>query len=230
MIDIHAHVLPGVDDGSSSLESSLKMIKESYQQGVTDIICTPHYRDQYKSTIAELRFALGDLKTNLDIPVNLYLGQEFFINRNYKKDLLEKKAESMNGTDFLLVEFPFNDEIDIADLIYELKTLSYKPIVAHIERYSYATLSVAEEVKSLGGLIQVNADSIVGKNKRHYKKFIKQLFTNDLVDFVASDIHEQRHNYMQKAREEVAKKYGEDVAERAFKLNAQKIIKGQAQA
>jgi len=228
MIDIHAHVLPGVDDGSSSLESSLKMIKESYQQGVTDIICTPHYRDQYKSTIAELRFALGDLKTNLDIPVNLYLGQEFFINRNYKKDLLEKKAESMNGTDFLLVEFPFNDEIDIADLIYELKTLSYKPIVAHIERYSYATLSVAEEVKSLGGLIQVNADSIVGKNKRHYKKFIKQLFANDLVDFVASDIHEQRHNYMQKAREEVAKKYGEDVAERVFKLNAQKIIKGQA--
>jgi protein-tyrosine phosphatase len=228
MIDIHAHVLPGVDDGSSSLKSSLKMINESYQQGVTDIICTPHYRDQYKKPVEELQSALDELKACLDIPVNLCLGQEFFIGRNYKKYLLEKKAISMNGTDFLLVEFPFNDEIDIADVIYELKTLSYKPIVAHIERYSYANLSVAEEVKSLGGLIQVNADSIVGKNKRHYKKFIKQLFANDLVDFVASDIHDQRINYMQKAREVVAKKYGEAVAERIFELNAKKIIKGQA--
>ena len=127
---------------------------------------------------------------------------------------------------YVLIEFSVSEQEDVSEAVYEIARMGYSPIIAHVERYPYLTVSDIFEIKDLGGLIQVNADSIVGKYKRLFKKRIKELFKNDLVDFVASDVHFGRNNCMQKAREYVGKKYGEEIMNKVFIENAKKILKG----
>ncbi len=229
MIDIHAHILPDVDDGSTGLDESIKMLRDAEQQGITDIILTPHYRRDYDKTEQELLTVFNGFcaeKEKQGINVNLYLGQEIYIEKEFKKKFKEGLYLPLCGTKYVLIEFEFNEDHDIAETVYDLLKMGYKPIVAHIERYSYADRYVAREVKALGGYIQVNADSICGKYKRYLIRKVKALFEEDLVDFVASDIHQMRNIHMEKAYSFVSKKYGKQTAERVFKLNAEKIIKG----
>lgn len=228
MTDIHTHILPEVDDGSISLEQSLSMLGELYAQGVTEVILTPHYRNEYVLSPEQLKTAFCEFKGRVfeaGIPVGLYLGQEIYIGRDYKKILSEKKVLTINGTNYILIEFDFTRETDIAEIVYELKSMGYIPIVAHFERYTYVDVSVAKEIKELGGLIQINADSIVGKYKRRYSRLVKELLSEKLVDFIASDIHSRRKVLTEKARKVIEKKYGEEYAEKIFSINAERLIK-----
>ena len=229
MIDIHTHVLPSVDDGSDSYSHSLEMVKVACEQGVTDLILTPHLRDDYRLTKEELtpvfeKFCAQVKKDGVD--VNLYLGQEIFIEKDFKKYFLENSVITINGSWFVLIEFDCEEDIDIAEVVYDLTLLNYIPVVAHFERYSYADVSVAREIKELGGYIQVNADSLVGKTKKTYFKKVKKLFKEGLVDFVASDVHDFRENNLKKAFDFVSKKFGADVAQSVFNKNALQIING----
>ncbi len=229
MIDIHSHVLPAVDDGSSGLEQSLQMLKESVSQGVTDIVLTPHYRHPYELERQNIERAFEQFKQCVqreNIPVNLYLGQEIYVERGVKSLLKDQKVLTLNGSKYVLLEFDYVREREIAEIVYELKLQGYVPVVAHIERYAYADIATAMDIKECGGLIQVNAQSIVDRSVRVKNKFIKKLIKNGLVDFVASDLHFNRENYMEKAYAIVAKKYGEQTAEALFNNNAKEIIKG----
>lgn len=227
MTDIHTHVLPCVDDGSASLEESLKMLGALYAQGVENAILTPHYRKNYVASPEQLREDFKEFRSRVfeaGIPINMYLGQEIYIGRGYKKFFSENKVLTLNDTNYILAEFDFSIETDVAEVVYELKAMGYIPIVAHFERYSYVDANVAREIKEVGGLIQVNADSIVGKYKRKYGRLIKELLECKLVDFVASDVHGSRKVVTEKARNRVEKKYGLEYAEQIFNLNAEKII------
>ena len=230
MIDIHAHVIPFVDDGSSSIECSLQMLISLSDSGVKAVVCTPHYRHNYVSRIEQIEEQFAKLKERVleeKIPINLYLGRELYISSDYKKLLSnERDSFTLNHSPYVLIEFDYTENGEIVEVAYELLNMGFIPIIAHVERYSYITESDVYEIKSMGGLIQVNADSIVGDNKKHYYKFIKKLFKSNLVDFVSSDLHEQRINHMAEARKFVAKKFGEDVANVVFSENAKKIIKG----
>ena len=229
MIDIHAHILPFVDDGSSSLEESLDMVRSAHESGVTDIICTPHLRNQFNKTPSELKVAFEEFKRavkNAEIPVNLYLGQEIYLGYGYKKLFNENKIVTLNDTKYVLAEFNYFERRDIAETVYDLTTFGFKPIVAHVERYRYLSLEDIYEIKQVGGLIQVNADSIVGEGKKAHLRLVKKLFKHGLVDFVASDIHAERPFDMKSAYNYIVKKFGTEVAEVVFKLNAQEIING----
>ena len=229
MIDIHTHILPFVDDGSIDINLSLEMLKECVHQGITDIFFTPHFRRMYKLPPHILKGEFEKFKNivkSANIPVNLYLGQEIFIDNNYKQTFVSNRVLTMNDTKFVLVEFDYETDVDMPDIIYELKVLGYTPIIAHYERYLMSDIETAFEIKTLGGLIQINADSIVGKTKRYYAGLIKKLFKNNLVDFVASDIHYNRINHFLTAKQFVQKKFGEKVANKVFVENAKMIIKG----
>ena len=225
MIDIHTHILPFVDDGSFDENISLSMLKECVNQGVTDVILTPHYRRMFKKTPAELKEEFERFKCSIkaQLPINVYLGQEFYIDDNYKINIEKGQALTINGTKYLLIEFEYINDVEMVDIVYEVKRLGYLPIVAHYERYFDSDLSQAFEIKNVGGLIQVNADSIVGAGKKFYKKLIKQLFKNDLVDFVASDVHFDRENLLLKAKTFVEKKYGKERAQKLFIENGQAL-------
>ena len=228
MIDIHAHILPLVDDGSASLEQSLQMLKGCAEQGVTDVILTPHCRAHYNESADSLRKSFGEFAKVVSengINVNLYLGQEVFINKHVKQKLQDGEHLTLNGSKYLLLE-PDYVECEITEAVYELTHIGYIPIVAHVERFPYITEQDVVEIKELGGLIQVNASALFCNDFRTDKKRAKKFLKAGLVDFVASDIHSNRENYMQKAYKYVKSKYGIKYADAVFILNAKKIIEG----
>ena len=225
IVDVHSHFLPEVDDGFSSSLDSIGDIKRFYEEGVTDIILTPHRRRKYNLPPEELkkRFVKYKEEVAKTVPVRLYLGQEIYAQQDIREELKAGGVLTMNGTEYVLIEFSFENEAEISETVYELVNLGYKPIVAHLERYSYSDLSIAEDIRSVGGLIQINADSLIDREYKTYRKKAREFLKNDLVDFIASDHHHKRPFALKKAFDYVVKKRGAGVAEKLFCLNALKI-------
>lgn len=230
MIDIHTHILPFLDDGSDSIENSLQLLKEEESMGVTDVICTPHFRAPHIKSAEETKAVFEDFKLKAKeagINVNLHLGQEIAVEGKDVKALLRNgEILTVNDSKWVLIEFDFIKKCEIVEMVYELRNSGYIPIVAHLERYHYATEDIAYEIKVEGGYIQVNAGALVGKSARKNKKFAKRLIKGGFADFVASDVHHGRINNLLKAYQYVDKKFGRPAAEVLFKINAKKVIKG----
>lgn len=229
MVDIHSHYLPGVDDGSPSAESSLKMLFCAADQGVTDVICTPHYRGSYKPSgeyIKEKFKEFSEYAQKNGAPVKLWLGQEVFFDDYTEGEVRLAPYITLVGGKYILAEFDPLCETGVYDRVISLISQGYIPIIAHVERLANLSLDYISDVKSLGALIQVNADSFAGKRKKYYKDKIFALFKNGLVDFVASDYHLSRDYVMGKAHKIIEKKYGKDTAERVFVTNGKKILEG----
>ena len=234
MIDIHSHIIPNVDDGAKSIDESLKMLEDEIKMGVTDVICTPHYRRHMFTTGAnEVYLSFLNLKEEIEkrnLNINVYLGQEIYIHslQGFKKTLEmldNKEIYTFENTNYILIEFSYTEEIDIAEAAYMAIMRGYKPIIAHIERYQYInSLAKVQEIIDVGALIQVNASSIIGKDGAKAKKFIKNLIKNEMVSFVSSDIHFKRINYLLNAYNYVAKKHTKEIADKIFTLNAFEIL------
>ncbi len=231
MIDIHSHVLQAVDDGCLEIDTALAMLKEAVALGIKHVILTPHFRGEYacdKETLQREFERLKEKAQECNIDVNLYLGQEIYVEKGYKAGIKDGKLLTLNNTNFVLIEFDFEYPSDIVNTVYDLKISGYQPIVAHIERYGYVDLRIADEVKKEGGLIQINAESIVSIRNFKFRRRAMQLIKYGLVDFVASDVHGERKNLMQKAFNKVKRRFGKQTALKLFKENAKEIIQGQS--
>ena len=233
LIDIHCHIIPGVDDGAESLEDAVRMLRMEYAQGVRKIIATPHYRKLYFETPAEIiKRQFGLLKraaAAAEIDIELYLGCEFHVNMDMVEILKERETSTLAGSRYVLSEFSGNSELSfIRERIYSLLSGGYRPVVAHVERYRAARddISLIEEIKEMGALIQVNADNILGKEGFGTGRFCRKLLKEGLADFVASDCHgsERRITRLGEAFDYVRRKYGSFCAGRLFIENPQRII------
>ena len=223
MTDIHAHILPFVDDGSDSLEHSLEMLLESSRMGVKRVICTPHYRRGFfaeeEQRIEEVFEELKAAAKERSIEVELYLGREFTVYDGLVNDLKEGKFNSAKRNKFVLLEFPYDTETDIEEICYSVKLLGFVPVIAHIERYSYfRTEECVQRAKDCGAVIQVNASTIIQKPFPKETKFVKKLLKKRLVDIVASDAHYARGNSFGAAYEKIKAKY-KDYADLIFDIN-----------
>ena len=111
MRDIHSHIMYGIDDGSRSLEESIKLLKIQEEKGITDIILTPHYIENtdYTCSIKQKKNIIKELKKHTTI--NLYIGNEVYITENIKELLEDKKISTLNNSRYLLVELPMNNKI-----------------------------------------------------------------------------------------------------------------------
>jgi protein-tyrosine phosphatase len=189
MIDIHNHILYGVDDGSKDLDMSLAMLKEEMEQGVTRVYLTPHQNQQtltgpllkerYQSFLEELK--------EKGINIDIRLGAEIYYYPGLKQDLLSGKALTMDESKYVLVEFSTRTETNVSEIVYELVVAGFTPIIAHIERYPYLKKEDYFDIKEAGGLIQINSSSFSHFSSRG---LIKYLLKNDLVDYVATDAHD----------------------------------------
>ncbi|XFA98545.1 CpsB/CapC family capsule biosynthesis tyrosine phosphatase [Candidatus Izemoplasma sp. B36] len=223
MIDIHTHILPNVDDGSPDLETSIELIKNEINQGVTDIFVTPHYY-KYRGYLSsseqnkKIFDMLVDRVNELELKINLYLGMEVYYTIDMLKLLENNTLSTMNHSSYVLIEFSLNKELEsIPEAINNLTAKGYVPIIAHPERYPYLTkISEYEYIKRMGALIQVNASSINGYYGRKVKKFVLNLIKNNLVDFVASDIHSFRTSKLLDAYNLVKKQFSEETAKKLF--------------
>ena len=227
MIDIHTHVLFSVDDGCEDISQSIDMLKDAYFKGVTDIILTPHSNRKYQTKVDDIKEKFDILKAEIkkqNVPINLYLGQEIYVKFFSEEKLFIGDIISLNDTPYVLIEYPFIDQYEIVESVYDIHRKGLIPIVAHYEKYMTASIYEASEIKQAGGLIQIDADSFLPFNRA--KKLVKGLLKEDLIDFIASDVHINRKNVIDYAYKYVVKKQGEKVAEKIFIKNAEKIIKG----
>ena len=231
LVDIHCHILPGVDDGAPDMETSRAMIRHAYEQGVRYIIATPHYRpEMFEPSMKKVIRVYHELRDYAEeVGIGLRLGCEYYRNEQMIRHLDKKLRPTMLGSRYVLAEFSTNDSfVTVRNYIYELITKGYRPIVAHVERYFCCQEPERiQELKKLGAQIQINADSVLGYEGHTIKKFCAGLMKDDLVDFIGSDAHnlEGRKMTLGKGAAYVRKKMGQDYAEEIFVDNPRQIWK-----
>lgn len=234
MIDIHSHLLFGVDDGSRTLEESVHVIKKLSEVGYTDIILTPHYINDstYVSTREENLDVLKRLKVGLirnNVNVNLYLGNEIYIDSEIAHLLKNNIISSLNDTKYLLIELPMSGENEIYyDVFLDLINMGYKVILAHPERYIsfQKDFNKVYELKELGVLLQSNVGSILGDYGRGAKKTIKRLLKENLITFMGTDIHHNKEEYtfVLKAKKKMGKYLTQKQINNIFENNAKVLL------
>lgn len=231
LVDIHCHILPGVDDGAPDMETSRAMIRDAYEQGVRYIIATPHYRpEMFEPSMKKVIRVYHELRDYAEeVGIGLRLGCEYYRNEQMIRHLDKKLRPTMLGSRYVLTEFSTNDSfVTVRNYIYELITKGYRPIVAHVERYFCCQEPERiQKLKKLGAQIQINADSVLGYEGHTIKKFCAVLMKDDLVDFIGSDAHnlEGRKMNLGKCATYVRKKMGQDYAEEIFVDNPRRIWK-----
>lgn len=203
MVDMHCHLLFGIDDGSKSLENSLKALESLKELGYTDIILTPHYISdtRYTSSKSNNLKLLNELKQKIkekNIDINLYLGNEIFINYDILDLLKEGEIASLNDSKYLLIELPMSGEFSgYIEVFLELINYGYKVILAHPERYIafQKDFNKILELEEIGVYFQSNIESITGGYGRHAKKMMKRLLKESKISFLATDIHHAKSSY-----------------------------------
>jgi len=197
MVDMHSHVLPGIDDGAKTPEESIALIRKMMDLGIKKIIATPHIMaDYYKNTAETINASLALLKAelkkeNIDIPVEA--AAEHYFDETFE-DRINKKELMIMGDNYVLFEFSFiNQPPNAIPVIQKLKDLGYKPILAHPERYPYLELDQFKTLHDWGLSFQLNTISLTGYYGKDAKKLAESLIDHQLIDFISSDMHHLRH-------------------------------------
>jgi len=196
MIDIHSHILPGIDDGAQTIKDSIEMAKAAVNEGITTIIATPHHKNnQFTNLKSSILTKVNDLNTVLkqeNIPLTVLPGQEVRIYGEVLEDYYKEEILTLNHTKYLFIEFPSSSVPRYAErLLYELQTEGIIPIIVHPERNKELQEKpdlLYQFVKN-GALTQVTASSVAGYFGKNVKKFSEQLIEHNLTHFVASDAH-----------------------------------------
>ncbi|MBR1931130.1 MAG: protein-tyrosine-phosphatase [Lachnospiraceae bacterium] len=231
--DVHCHILPGLDDGSQSMDETLEMLRIAEAEGIRRMIVTPHYKEGRRSadpdTILRRMEEVQRLLEDEGIDIRLYPGNEIYYTSELEEKLESGRILSMNYTEYLLVEFsPFEDYIYIRNAMDNIRSLGYTPILAHVERYEcmLKDRKHVEEMRALGCMIQVNASSVTGENGSKVKRFVHKLLKLALVDFVGTDAHNtgRRKPALWKCAELLYKKYGAEYADALLTGNAEEIL------
>lgn len=230
MIDIHAHILPGMDDGARDIYDMLEMASIAADSGVTAIVATPHcnipgYYDNYfdKYYIEVFKKASEALRSER-IPVKLLPGMEVFATYDLPKLIEDEKIMPLNQSRYILMEFDFEEDPGFAsDVLRRVVEVGAKPVVAHVERYACVQENpdIIKEWHKKGYAIQVNKGSFLGGFGRHAQHTAYRLLKQDLVSVVASDAHSpySRTPYLREAYEEICAEYSKEKADWLFHMN-----------
>lgn len=233
MIDMHTHVLFGVDDGAKTIENSLDLIKDEVNKGVSKIILTPHFKKRRGETnvekIAENFKTLKEIVCDENLKVELFLGSEVYLDYNYYDTIWKEPIITLAGSDYLLIEFSMTDTPkNIPEICYEANLKGFIPIIAHVERYDilYDNTQLIKDILNEGAHFQINASTVVKKEDKESFNFASYMLKNELVSFVASDVHnrDSRAFYLDKAYSVVNKMCSHNYAEKIFKENQEKVI------
>lgn len=235
MIDIHTHILPGIDDGAKSLAESLEILRELVKQGVSDVIATPHIitgtYDNTKEIITnKIELLRDEIKSN-GIPIKIYSGSELYIEPNIIENI-KKNNLTLANSKYILFEtalqrFPNNYE----DVIWDFLNEGYKPIIAHAERFmpfiNYPNRLI--RILNRGVYLQINAGSLFGFHGEQIKEFVHWLLERGCVHFVASDSHgiNNRPIPMSRAYEYLAETFNKNLADLLMQENPNSVIHDQ---
>jgi tyrosine-protein phosphatase YwqE len=199
-VDIHSHLIPGIDDGSQSMEQTIGMLLKFVDLGYRKVITTPHImQDHYPNTPEIIKKGLIEVKNEiekLNIPISIEAAAEYYFD-----EFLFEKIKNQDiltfGQNFVLFELSFvSQPHNLDQLIFDFKTNNYIPILAHYERYPYlfdGGVKYVEQLKDKGLKIQLNLNSLTGHYGKDIRKQAEMLIDNKLVDFVGTDCHRIEH-------------------------------------
>ncbi|OIK10587.1 tyrosine protein phosphatase [Bacillus sp. MUM 116] len=234
MIDLHCHILPGIDDGAKSVEDSVAMAMEAAKEGIHTIIATPHFNSQYDNRKPQILTKVEELNLVLQekgIDVKILPGQEPRIYGEILEDFQQNQIQTLNDSSYLFIEFPSNHVPRYAErLLFDLQMQGLTPIIVHPERNSelMERPELLYQFVEKGALTQVTASSVAGYFGKKIKEFSNQLIEANLTHFIASDAHNitSRSFKMEEAFDLIQSKFGMDQVY-LFKENAELLVNGE---
>ncbi len=200
LIDMHSHVLSGLDDGAESIEDSLVLLKELESLGYKKLITTPHIMgDFFKNTPETIFPKLEELKKAAKengIKIELEAAAEYYLDEWFMERLKNNEKLLTFGDNYLLFELSYiNQSAFVNEAIFMLKSMGYKPVLAHPERYIFwhGSAWILEEIHKKGVILQVNINSLVGYYSKGAQKMAEELIDKGIVEMLGSDCHGIRH-------------------------------------
>ena len=235
MIDIHSHVLPGLDDGSKDMYETVEMLTMAAESGVTDMIATPHcniqgtfenyYNNHYIQTFREVQKAINEL----EIPIRLYPGAEVFVTEDLPELMSGGKILTLNGGHYMLLEFAFDDTLEFAnDMLEKVSAMGIRPVIAHPERYVFLQQRsrTAYEWCEKGYVLQCNKGSFTGRFGKRCAVVAYEMLGQNLVSVIASDAHSssRRTPVLMDTYEELLGGFATDYLDILFEENPRRIL------
>ncbi len=196
VIDFHNHVLPGIDDGSATLEESLKMLNSWVELGYKKVITSPHVihalYPNTKERILGQMYHLQDIIKENDIPLELEATAEYHLDYEFKSKLEAGEVIPFGKNKYLLIELPFQrPSYSIEEILFDISVAGYEPILAHPERYSYLAENFSEygALKDRGLLFQFDMNSLNGIYGKQALKTAEKLIKENMIEFACTDAH-----------------------------------------
>lgn len=195
--DIHSHFIPGIDDGSPDMETTISLIKEMQGLGFKKVITTPHVMsDFYKNSSDIILKGLTDIRSELkvqNINMEIEAAAEYYIDYDFEQKIGKEKFLTF-GDNYILVELSFMEAPkNLFDIIFKLQLEGYKVVLAHPERYAFFIMDDYEELVNRGVLLQINWLSIIGYYSPQIEQKTKELIAAEMVSFIGSDCHNMNH-------------------------------------
>ena len=199
-VDIHSHLLPGIDDGAKDLDKSIELIKKMYSFGIRNFITTPHVLgDVYPNSSEIIREKLKEVNNELSRlnlnDINISAAAEYMLDEQFQ-ELLKNDDILPLKDNFILVEMSyFSPPLNLFEILFEIQLKGYKPILAHPERYNFYHNEFENyyKLKKAGCLFQLNFLSLTAQYGKHVQKISKKLLDLDMYDFVGTDTHHSKH-------------------------------------
>lgn len=215
-VDMHSHLIPGIDDGSKSLEESISLLRQLIELGYKKVITTPHiYYELYPNSSEIILNGLSNLKSAVKkegLNIEVDAAAEYFMDDHFEILLEKDDILTIGSTKMVLVEMSFfAAPPKLYDYLFRLQTKGYQPLLAHPERYSFYNNDIKkyEELKDRGCLFQINLPSLQGHYGKSVQKMAEKLLKTNLVEFMGTDLHNTFH---MEALEELGKsKYLENL-------------------
>lgn len=233
MIDIHCHILPGIDDGSRDVEESMEMIREAYKAGFTNIISTSHYiEESYNVPKARRQELIDMLNSKIEqegMKIKIYNGAEAYITPNLAELIKAEELPTMNGTKYLLMELPMHNQIlNLESIVSKVINQGITLIIAHPERYDIVqkNYKVLNELADMGVLFQANYGSCIGQYGKEAEKTLKKLLKANRISFFGTDCHRANSVYCQMPEilKKLEKMIGKEKLEELTTTNPQKLL------
>ena len=194
-IDIHSHVLPGIDDGAKNIEQSIELIMKMKNLGFSKIIGTPHtYPGLYDNTSDSIKKSYEKLKKKLPENINIDYASEYMLEKSIIEKAQNNKLLCLKAN-YVLVEMSFiSKPIGLYEILFEIKVNGYIPVIAHPERYLFIkSIKEYDKLKKYGCLFQANLLSATDYYGMYVRKNLEKLIDNEIIDFIGSDIHNKQH-------------------------------------